>query len=605
MMMAPMNSNLLISSAVVCAVSSAFFTDYWSSAYWAVSDLVCSDVVLYLIAALAYFVLVHFRQRSTQRGTPKKIVDDLCITTTEECSVECVEIVTEAVQPTHAGIISEEMGVETIEEPSVVVEQEEDQSDSVAQMTQHHVELMQTCASERNIGGVMRSFRLLQQSGADLSSLMYNTVLRTWISCGNIQAAEDWMKDIIEAGMADESSFSMLIKALVMAHSPDQATALMKDMRTAGIQPNVSTFNELLIGFAQDGLSNKGLSLLEEMDADGVQPTSHTRDTITKLLNGSRDKDQSFDRVSEIVSKYEIETHTNNCSPHLLVPTLLFGTEPKSSLAVIPALPRIAATIVQGEKATSRLCAHEVHATGSLAQVKAFRKTLSKRGFLTKDACSEWPLNGHWETDHGMTVIVEGKLVRWSQQRASRLRFTGKDRTTCELALYGEAANGRLVTPATAPGATRELRWDNGDVWHSYDGRVIDGVTLFQQTMSKTLLDHMQDAAYRARSDGVLACVSKQRMGMPLILEDLITQFLGNDLHYVRVHFESKWNPSSASGEAEIDIVDTLSRLHARLGLRHCWAEQTAGNCGQRTLANGNEVSEDIFNRHIKAVRTA
>lgn len=602
MMMAPMNSNFFISSAVVCAVSSVFLADYWSSAYWAVSDLVCSDVVLYLIAALAYFVLVHFRKRANQRGQPKKIVEDLCNTTTQECSVECEEIVTEALQPTHNGALVSQEEVE----PSVIVEQEEDQSTLVAQQTQHHVELMQKCASERNISGVMRSFRSIQQSGADLNSLMYNTVLRAWISCGNIQAAEDWMKEIIEAGMVDESSFSMLMKALVMARAPDQATALMKDMRAAGIQPNISTFNELLSAFAQDGLSNKGLSLLEEMDADGVQPTSRTRDTIAKLLDSSRDRDQSFDRVSQILSKYGIETHTNNHNPQLLVHNLQLGCEPKSSLVVIPALPRIAATIVQGEKATSRLCAHEVHATGSLAQVKAFRKTLSKRGFLTKDGCSEWPLNGHWETDHGLTVIVEGKLVRWSQQRASRLRFTGKDRSTCELMLYGEPANGRLVTPATAPGATRELRWDNGDVWHSYDGRVIDGLTLFYQTMSKTLHDHMQDAAYRARSDGVLACVSKQRMGMPLILEDLITQFLGNDLHYVRVHFESKWNPSSAEAdEAEPDVLDTLSRLHARLGLRHCWAEQSTGSCGQRTLVNGDEVSEDVFNRHIKAVRTA
>lgn len=604
MMMAPMNSNFVISSVVVCAVSGALLTNYWRSAYWAVSDLVCSDVVLYLIAAMAYFVLVHFRQRSTQRATPKKIVDDVCITaTTHDCSVESVELVAEAMEQTHDSIVAPCL-TQINETSSVTIAQEEDQCDEVAQLTQHHVDLMQTCALERNISGAMRSFRLIQQSGASLTSLMYNTVLRTWIRCGNIQAAEDWMEEIIEAGMADESSFSVLIEALVMARAPDKATALLKDMRAAGIQADVSTFNDLLSGFARDGLSDKGLSLLEEMDADGVQPTSRTRDMIAKLLDGSRDQDQSFDRVSQILSKYSIEAHSSNQS-QIVAPNLQLGCEPKSSLVVTPALPRIAATIKQGESATSRLCAHEVHATGSLAQVKAFRKTLSKRGFLTKDCCSEWPLNGHWETDHGLTVIVEGKLVRWSQQRASRLRFAGKDRTTCELALYGEAANGRLVTPATAPGATRELRWDNGDVWHSYDGRVIDGLTLFHQTMSKILHDHMQDAAYRARADGVLACVSKQRMGMPLILEDLITQFLGNDVHYVRVHFESKWNPSSAADEAEIDVVDTLSRLHARLGLRHCWAEQSAGSCGQRTLVNGDEVSEDIFNRHIKAVRTA
>jgi len=247
--------------------------------------------------------------------------------------------------------------------------------------------------------------------------------------------------------------------------------------------------------------------------------------------------------------------------------------------------------------------------TGSLAQIKGVRRTLKQKGFLDEAEKDASPLDGHWETDHGLTVVIEGKLVRWSGQRASRLRFTSKDRQTCALVLYGEATHGQLVLPALAPSATKTLRWDNGDVWHSYDGRTIGHDILFSQTMTKPLRDKMQDQMYRARANVMLRCVSKQSLGLPLIFEDAITAFLSNDLYYVRVLFESKWNNPSRrnqdemlSLETDTDICGIISRRHPRIGIRHCWAEVGSDCCGQRTLVNGEEVDEECFSRHIRAV---
>jgi hypothetical protein len=254
---------------------------------------------------------------------------------------------------------------------------------------------------------------------------------------------------------------------------------------------------------------------------------------------------------------------------------------------------------------------------GSLAQVKAVRKTMKQFGFLDKSEVEAWPLDGHWESDLGLTVVIEGKLVRWSGQRASRLRFTTEDRRACVLRLYGVATQGRLVMPGQAPGATKTLIWDNGDVWHSYDGRVVGHDSLFSQSMTKTLRDKNQDEVYRARASIVLKCTSKQALGVPSILENTIIQFLGNDLYYVRLHYESTSSPAETQRDPhnelsdelastdDADICNTLSRRHPRIGLRHCWAERGGDLCGQRTLVNGNEIDEDSFSRHMKMVTWA
>jgi len=444
------------------------------------------------------------------------------------------------------------------------------------------VEFMQKYALEGNISRTMRTFKMIKRSGTCLNSLMYNTVLRAWINCGNVHAAEDWLEEIIEAGMADETSFNILMKALVTARAMDKAQALLQAMRDASQEPSIVTFNELLNGLAQEGLLDEGLSLLEEMHAEGVQPTCCTLDSIVKLMNSSRSIDQSCNRIHEILQMYQVE--------------------PSQISPVVISLPRLASVISKANDSTSRLWAHEVHASGSLAQVKALRKNLKQQGYFDQDESSLWPLNGRWETEHGLTVIIEGKMVRWSQQRASRLHFTAKDRSTCMLTLYGEATQGQLVQPTNAPGATKALRWANGDIWHSYDCFVIGETTLSSQSMTKALRDVPQDEAYRSRSDSVLKSVSKFRLGLPSVIEDALIGFLGNNMYHMHVLFESKWSPSSADAGEEADIFQTLSCRHPRIGLRHCWAEQSSGLCSQRTLVNGEEANEDIFNRHIKAV---
>jgi pentatricopeptide repeat protein len=529
-----------------------------------------SDMIIFVAAMLGYLMLQHVKKGATQ----SKVVEPLSkefASEEEQWPAQVITAESKQKEPNQEQPAAPRTGTCQLPEPPPPQQQlqtPEEQLDVNKQMA-----LMQKYAASRNIKDTLRTFRFIEQSGECMSSPMYNTVMRAWIKCGNIWAAENWMEETKLARMADESSYLILVKALMMIRDIEKARGVLQDMREAQVAPSVAIFDELLTGLARGGLFNDGISLLKEMEVAGVQPAGFTRESITALMNSARKVNQSFD------------------SMHLL---LKHCAEPKCGTSQ---LPRLAAALLHAMKAKPMAaCVHEVEIKGSLARIKAVRKTLKRQGFLNKAECDALPLDGHWETDHGLPVIIEGKMVRWSQQRASKLRFTSPDCKTCSLIIYGEHAKGQLVEPLVH-GATKALRWDNGDVWHSFAGRVIDHVTLFGQTMTKTLRDIAQDEAHRAQTKAVLSCVSKQGLRMPSILEASLMDYIGNDLYYLQVHFESK--------SSRADVIDTISCCHPRVGVRHCWAKPGMGSCGQRTLANGEETDDSCFNRHIDAVSRA
>jgi len=476
--------------------------------------------------------------------------------------------------------------------------------DVIQSNVREHVELMKKFAWERNIAGTMTTLRLIKQSGAHLNSLMYNTVLQAFVNCGNVQAAEDWMQEMKETGMADTCSFNILIKTLVTACSLGKANSILTiDAKNAGVKPSITSFNELLSGLARERRFKETCSLLEHMNIQGLRPTNSTLNAITKLINGLRDSSRGIESVEKML---------RNCSFEASIRESARGVRKCMSCGTVVEvpvpLPGLASAISNAKHVRRASCKHELRLSGSLPQMKAARRTLKQLGFLDKSECEGGPLDGHWETDRGFTVVIEGKIVRWSARNASRLRYTRDDRRACVLTLYGEVSHGQLVPLPGAPDGTLTLRWDNGDVWYPCDGRAIAQNILFSQTMTKTLRDTMQDHMYRARAKAVLKCVSKEALNMPSVFEDTIAQFLGNDMYYINIHFESRWNPSRIDEhelplfEASEDICISMSRRHPRIGLRHCWADCGDGRCGQRTWVNGEELDDYCFSRHIGAV---
>jgi len=581
------NVDLIIPAVAVVAICS---TQAWR--------VCCADLLLFFSAIAVYALLSkHFKVKGRPgRPSCKESIDSLeqdYFTQSQEEELNQAldaleESCTDQLDQAHDSCCN----LESVCEPVAEEQPIQHQSDTVSEQ----IEAMQKCASARNIAGTMCIFEELQQSGTCMTSVMYNAVLQAWINCGNVEAAEDWMESIRDAGMADIVSFNTLIKTLVKTRALDKAQILWGQMREASIEPNIATFNELLSGCARENHFVEGFGLLEEMHRSDIQPSIQTIDAIVRLLNGCRSQEESSDRIQFILGEFKFKPDKHGNWSY-------GGCVEAGAEACSAPIPHLMGVISRGEEAPQSLCHHEMIITGTWAPIQRARRTLKQYGFLDRANNDDWPLNGHWETEHGLTVVIEGKMVRWSRQRASRLHFAGADRRSCVLALYGEAAQGRLETPGSSPGSTKTLRWTNGDVWHSYDGRVIGQATFFSQTMTKALRDHGQDKAYRARSNAVLRCVGTNGLNMPSIVEDIMLEFIGNNLHYIHLSFDSKWSPRSMDTDtADADMFDSISERNPRVGFRHCWAGPDEACYGQRTLVNGEEVDEERFSRHVQFV---
>merc|ERR1719359_1426807 len=148
--------------------------------------------------------------------------------------------------------------------------------------------MIRNCAAENNLKGAVSVFASLEQSGVDLNSVIFNTVLDACVECRDLNAAEEWMARMKDAGMADVVSFNTLIKAHLQNGNFDKARCLMEEMKKEGLQPNRVTFNELInamVAKGGDGRRKQMWDIVEEMTVADVKPNQVTISILLKNLN--------------------------------------------------------------------------------------------------------------------------------------------------------------------------------------------------------------------------------------------------------------------------------------------------------------------------------
>jgi len=494
----------------------------------AVVQTMGSDILMFASAMVAFAVL-HQMKKSSAHG--KITCKEASVAADKGCAFAKESLVSEEVTPqiepqpqqVRHQCNSQPEQCQVRHQPNVQPKQQPDivkieQPLAIVKVfsVSEHVALMKKYAAERNIKKTLCTFQLIKQSGSDLTSSMYNTVMQAWIKCGNVWAAEDLMEEVKTAGMADETSYLIIIKALLMIRDLEKAKGVLQDMGAAGIAPSAAAFDELMRGFARGGLFKEGITLLNEMYDAGVRPSGFTLDTIADLLNSARKVNINCADMRQTLIKY--------------------GLQPKDMLIADPSeIPRLVSVIFQAEFfGRAAAYVHAVEIKGSLVHLEAVRRTLRQYGCwdpqqTTNDACS---LDYKWAIDQQLDVSID-------------------DRQT----------------------------------------------SLLSPSMTKTLRDAGQDKAYQTRTTAVLACVSKNGMNLPACVENILTPYLGNDLYYLHMYFESQ--------TPRADIFDAISCRHPRVGVRHCFAKANIRSCGQRTLANGDEIDEACFNRHLSALRRA
>jgi len=168
-----------------------------------------------------------------------------------------------------------------------------------------HIVMIRKCATDKNLKGAMSIFDTLKESGAELNSVVYNTVLDTCVKCQDLKAATSWMEQARQAGFVDVVSYNILMKAYLLSGDLTKARSIIRQMKEHGMQPNRVTFNELINATVLRGGSKKDIwDVVKEMKEMDMPPNQVTCSILLKNLN-VRSSDSDVADVMDLIASID------------------------------------------------------------------------------------------------------------------------------------------------------------------------------------------------------------------------------------------------------------------------------------------------------------
>jgi len=266
--------NSALATTMPGSVDAELFTGVWNVIASAQSEL-----MLFVVAMVSYYVLHMQKVAHNQKLQAKK--------------VKVLEEEEKDENRRDDSNIKKTSGVGTkkaAEKPFQDSMQSGDRAKRVPSSSQidvgKHITMIRNYATEKNLQGAFSVFKSLEESDADLNSVMYNAVLDACVECQDLKAAESWMERMTKDGVTDVVSFNILIKANLQNNRFGKARHLMEEMREQGLQPNRVTFNEFInamVSKGHGGQRKEIWDIVEEMQSADVKPNQVT---ISILLKG-------------------------------------------------------------------------------------------------------------------------------------------------------------------------------------------------------------------------------------------------------------------------------------------------------------------------------
>lgn len=112
-------------------------------------------------------------------------------------------------------------------------------------------------------------FYRLKRAEAPLTLRFYNNLMWSYAHAREPQRAVDVFDDLPNPNV---ECYTTLAKALGMLRRPDDAIALLPQMRARAVKPTVRTYNAIIASCVRAGGLEKARQLFSEMEIDGVSP---------------------------------------------------------------------------------------------------------------------------------------------------------------------------------------------------------------------------------------------------------------------------------------------------------------------------------------------
>jgi pentatricopeptide repeat protein len=117
------------------------------------------------------------------------------------------------------------------------------------------------------------------------------------------------LKDMKKAGLTPNLiTYGSVLKGHCLKGDIRAAFDIVDDMRkTTSLKPDEIMYNTLLDGCAQANLADEGLKILQQMQQEGIRPSNYTLSILVKLMSHARRLDQAFSLVDQLTKKYRFK----------------------------------------------------------------------------------------------------------------------------------------------------------------------------------------------------------------------------------------------------------------------------------------------------------
>jgi pentatricopeptide repeat protein len=166
---------------------------------------------------------------------------------------------------------------------------------------------------QKKFGRVWSVYQEMLAEKMDFSIVTYNTLVDACARCTEMARVptllEDMQRQNIEPNLI---TYGAILKGYCQEGKLDRAYELLDSMRkTTRFKPDEIMFNSLLDGCARQGLWERGIASLEEMEQEGIKPSNFTLSILVKLASRSKRLDAAFEICESITKKYRFRLNVH------------------------------------------------------------------------------------------------------------------------------------------------------------------------------------------------------------------------------------------------------------------------------------------------------
>jgi pentatricopeptide repeat protein len=150
---------------------------------------------------------------------------------------------------------------------------------------------------------------MLTQKQVVFSIVTFNTLVDACARCGEMNRIPGMLQNMVSQGIEPNLiTYSAILKGYCQEHRLDEAFELMEGMvQTTKYKPDEIMYNTLLDGCARQGLYDRGMKLLGEMEKSGVRPSNFTLSVLVKMASRAKLLDKAFEVCERISTKYRFK----------------------------------------------------------------------------------------------------------------------------------------------------------------------------------------------------------------------------------------------------------------------------------------------------------